>query len=284
MPTQIDLIKKHRLAIRGTMGQHLLIDPNVQRKIVASLPVPIKRTDKILEIGPGLGALTEHLIETGAVYAAIEKDKKFVEILREEYKGRVNPEVFRHQDILEADLSSVFQLKKDEKIVVVSNLPYYITAPILFKLVDFRKHISQALVMMQKEVAQRILAGPGTKDYGRLTLGIRYAADVRHVMDVKPGCFTPKPEVDSSVLLITFHEKPPLNEAQEKFFYRFVELSFAQRRKTLLHILCHQNDWKKSRAEWLEVFKLLNFSPTVRAEELLLKDFLAWAETIASHS
>lgn len=282
MPTQVELIKKHHLAIRGAMGQHLLIDPNVQRKIVAS--ISIKKSDKILEIGPGLGALTEHLLDTGAAYAAIEKDKRFIEILREEYKGKVKPEAFIEDDILNVDLSSIFQLKKDEKVTVVSNLPYYITAPILFRLVDFRKYISRALVMMQKEVAQRILAGPGTKDYGRLSLGIRYAADVRHVMDVKPGCFTPKPEVDSSVLLIAFHPKAPLNENQEKVFYRFVELAFAQRRKTLLHILCHQSDWKKSREEWLEVFKSLNFLPTVRAEELLLKDFLAWAETISCYS
>ncbi len=274
MQTQIDLLKKYSLPIRGRMGQHLLVDPNIQRKIVDCLD--LKPGEWVFEIGPGLGALTGALLERGAKVLAVEKDPRFVPILREEWGNHGELEVVE-SDILDFDFKSVFKNRRIKTIKVAGNLPYYITAPILFYLVENSARIESAVLMMQKEVAQRIMASPGSKDYGRLTLAMHYAAQVKHAFDVGPACFTPRPEVSSSVLEFKFRsEAERLEPALEKRMFRLIEIAFSQRRKTLLSLLKHYVPGVK-RENLEEIFKNQGWTLTVRGEELLLKDFLVLA-------
>lgn len=277
MPTQVELLKKYNIPIRGQMGQHLLIDPNIQKKIVDLLE--ITPGELILEIGPGLGALTGEVLERGASVLAVEKDGRFLEILEEEWGGKGKLEII-HQDVLEFDFEILKKkLSKQKQIKVVSNLPYYITAPILFLLIENKKWISKAVLMMQKEVADRILASAGSKDYGRLTLGVRYAADVKHAMNVPAGCFTPRPAVASTVLDLTLHPaKQLLSPEKEKKVFALVDLAFSQRRKTLLSLLSHHPKMNIGREAWLKAFEACGLKATARGEELLFKDYLALSE------
>ena len=291
MATQIELLKKHRLPIRGIMGQHLLIDPNMQRKIVDFLAPGPK--DKVLEIGPGLGARTGEILKRGVSVIAIEKDERFIPVLEEEF--RVYGKKFKlfRGDILETNLRVILRaILKDSsaalrvtregegrsQLKVISNLPYYITAPILLKLIEARKLFSEAVLTMQKEVAQRLIAFPGTKHYGRLTLAVRYGAEVEHGFDIPKTCFTPAPEVDSSVVRLIFHKGPALlKSAEEKSLFNLIRIAFSQRRKTLLRVLSGERSLGTDRPRILEIFKSLGLSEKVRGEELLLKDFMALA-------
>ena len=279
MPTQIELIKKHNLKIRGHLGQHLLIDPNLQRKIVDLLE--LKPQDAVLEIGAGLGALTGEVLRRGVRVWAIEKEKSFIPILEQE--SAVYPKGRFHmiaRDILETDLQKTFEEMGAAKrpVKVLGNLPYYITAPILFRLFDHPREISRAVLTVQKEVAQRMVAGPGTKDYGRLSLAVRYFTEARLAFSIPPSCFTPRPEVDSAVVVLDFHGKPAAGgRVHEKLLFHLIESAFRQRRKTLLHLLQRDRLLKTSRQELEEIFKARGWSGTVRGEELLLKDFISLA-------
>ncbi len=276
--TQINLLKKHGIAIRGLSGQHFLIDPNIQRKIVELLAP--KKNEWILEIGPGLGALTAQILAARSRVVAIEKDKRFCEILEEElgeeYKGKLRIE---NADVLKTDLKKWF---KKKSVKVVSNLPYYITSPILFWLIENRSFIDRAVLMMQREVADRLLAQPGEKDYSRLTLGVGYYALVQRAFHVSRNCFTPKPEVDSTVLTLDFYPSSKLPKGiDEEFLFRVIQIAFGARRKTLLSRLAHDPQIKRSRTELLDLLNRLGISKTARAEDLLLKDFLALAASLA---
>lgn len=280
MFTQIELLKKYGLSVRGHLGQHLLIDPNMQRKIVDYFnPEPGGR---VLEIGPGLGALTGHLLERGVKLTAIEMDERFVEILKKEFGARKNLNLI-HEDILKFDFKKLRTKQKKFKKPwrVISNLPYYITAPVLFRLLEYRYLFSDAVFTMQKEVAQRLLASPGTKDYGRLTLAIRYCCDVYYAFDIPPSCFTPQPEVDSSVIKLVLRPKTALHKTtDEKFLFTLIETAFSQRRKTLLHLLARDDRMTAGRGRLIQIFGNLGFPQTVRGEELLLKDFISLAESL----
>lgn len=281
MATQIELLKKYGLQIRGHLGQHLLIDPNLQRKIVDLLEA--ESGEKILEIGPGLGAITGEMLSRGYQICAVEKDPRFLEVLKEEYASFI-PEYLNltEGDVLKADLKMMIAGKSRKKnFKVISNLPYYITAPILFQLLSYRGLFSRGVFMVQKEVAQRMVASPGTKDYGRLTLGIRYAATVKHAFDIPPRCFTPQPEVESSVIVMEFHnEKQLLSAEEEEKVFQLIKTAFSQRRKTFLNLLLHDPGIKKKRPELEEIFKSFGWSLTIRGEELLLKDYIGLAQRL----
>ncbi len=281
MATQIDLLKKYGLQIKGHLGQHLLIDPNLQRKIVDLLDA--EAGEKILEIGPGLGAITGEMLSRGYQVCAVEKDPRFLEVLKTEYSsfipGYLN---LTEGDVLKTDLKKIIAEKNQKKkFKVISNLPYYITAPILFQLLSYHGLFSRGVFMVQKEVAQRMVASPGTKDYGRLTLGIRYAATVKHAFDIPPRCFTPQPEVESSVIVMEFHtEKQLLSAEEEEKVFRLIKAAFSQRRKTFLNLLLRESSIKKKRPELEEIFKSLGWSLTIRGEELLLKDYIGLAQRL----
>ena len=288
MLTQTDLIKKHRLAIRGNLGQHILADGNVAQKIVDLLD--LQKDDHVLEIGPGLGALTWKIFESPVHYKAIEKDARFLHILKheaqaEDFSSSIQSADWIHGDILKTDLESVFQKTgKNTKFKVISNLPYYITAPILFRIMDVRKWISLCVLMMQKEVANRLHASPGSKDYGRLSLGVQYAAEVEKTFDVSAGCFTPKPRVDSSVVTLRFKtEKPLSSEADEKKLFELIQTAFSQRRKTLANLLV-QGKKVTSRVQAVQVLKKSGLDAEIRGEKLSLKDFLVLSENLRKSS
>jgi len=287
--TQIALLKKYGLPVRGVSGQHLLVDPNIQRKIVEVLnPRP---KEWILEIGPGLGALTAAILAEGALVVAVEKDRRFCEILEgelgAEYEGRFWVE---NEDILKSDPKKLLArfrqatkkaAQKPSKAKVVSNLPYYITAPVLFWLVDHRAQIEKAVLMMQREVADRLLAQPGDKDYSRLTLGVRYYADVHRAFNVSRHCFTPVPKVDSSVVTLEFHPASTFPKGiDEKFLFHVIQVAFGARRKTLLNRLSHDSQIGRSREELVKILKDLGIPETARGEDLLLKDFISLTERL----
>ncbi len=296
--TQIALLQKYGLTVRGSSGQHLLIDPNMQRKIVEL--VGPKPKEWILEIGPGLGALTGELLVREARVIAVEKDPRFCEILEEElgkeYKGKLR---ILNEDILKVKLASDLKrgqaptvntkgarpllegMPRCNDVTAVSNLPYYITSPILFWLIENRSRIQKAVLMMQREVADRLLAQPGTKDYGRLTLAVRYYAEVRQEFYVSKNCFTPRPDVDSTVLTLTFHPTSKLPKNVDKdFLFQIIKTAFGTRRKTLLNCLSRDVQIGRSRSELMNVFGLLGISETARAEDLLLKDFIGLAASL----
>ena len=272
--TQVDLLKKYGLSVRGRLGQHILIDANVCRKIVGALE--LRPADHVLEIGPGLGALTGEILATGCSLAAVEKDPQFAGVLEKELKppfgSRFN---LFCADFLEFDFAAHCG-KTPGTWKVISNLPYYVTAPILFRLFEQHTFFSKAILMMQKEVAKRLTAKPGTKDYGRLTVGCQYFSHMRHVMDVSPSCFTPKPQVDSSVVELTF--KPAaerLQKAEEERLFKLVRTAFSQRRKTLHHLLVRDDELCKSREGVETAFEKLGLAPQVRGEALNLEQFIA---------
>lgn len=276
--TQIDLLKKYGLAVRGRLGQHLLIDANVSRKIVQALE--LKASDRVLEIGPGLGSLTGEILKSGCRVLAVEKDPRFAEVLALELKPLFKDRLeIACEDFLKFDLRRLDSAAGAWK--VISNLPYYVTAPILFRLFERPALFSRAVLMMQKEVARRLTAAPGTKDYGRLTLGSQYFTRSEHVMDVRPSCFTPKPQVDSSVVRLTFlSAREKERGADEERLFRLVRTAFSQRRKTLLHLLAGSPDFKKPRQELEKIFSQQGLLPGARGESLSLEQFMALSKAL----
>ncbi len=273
--TQVDLLKKYQLSVRGHLGQHILIDPNIQQKVADLLE--IEPSDSILEIGPGLGALTARVAERCKQFTAIETDENFVRILKQEFPflSSKTHQVL-HSDILKFDLKKLAPKAVRKKWKVISNLPYYITAPIIFHLLESRRLFSKFVFTMQKEVADRLLADPGTKSYGRLTIGVRYAGSVRHAFDIPPSCFTPRPAVGSSVVVMDLYpEKQLLAEKEEKQLFELVRIAFSQRRKMFLSLLASNTKIRKSRQQIEAVFAKAGISPQARGEELMLKDYLA---------
>ena len=289
MSTQVDLLKKYNLSVRGHVGQHLLIDPNIQRKIVDLLE--LKPTDRVLEIGPGLGALTNHLLGRCEKLIAVEMDETFVEILKKEFiqkQGTVPPQkkgdspfFLIHADILKTDLASILGKSVKKPWKAISNLPYYITAPILFHLLESRAYFSKLVLMMQKEVADRLLASPGSKDYGRLTLAMRYAGTIRHAFDVPPSCFAPRPAVSSSVVVLDLYPpKQLLKKKEEENLFYLIKIAFSQRRKMFLSLLAADPELGKSRPELEAVFKKQGISLQTRGEQLLLKDYMGLVQAL----
>ncbi len=272
--TQVDLIKKYKLAIRGRLGQHILIDPNVSRKIVQALD--LKPSDLVLEIGPGLGSLTEEILGYGCQLVAVEKDPRFVEVLKQELKPRFGEKLELHcADFLEFDLLRLCG-SRGTGWKIISNLPYYMTAPILFRLFDHHTLFSSAVLMLQREVARRMNGSPGTKEYGRLTLGCQYFTRVSPVMDVRPSCFTPKPQVDSSVVVLMFL---PAAEKKggvaEKKLFDLIRVAFSQRRKTMLPLLAQSKEFGRPRRELEKILAGLGLALNVRGEALSLDQFIA---------
>jgi len=276
MQKQLELLRKYEITLSGIRGQHFLIDPNIRRKIIEL--VDPKPGDKILEIGPGLGALTEDLLASGAEIIAVEKDPRFCEILKSEYVDSKNLNVI-NSDILSFDFNRLWTKKeraKDQRIKVVGNIPYYITTPIFMLLVSNRKRIDSAVLMMQKEIVERFLAMPSSKDYGRLTILGRFYAEIKRAFDVSADCFRPRPRVKSTVITVEFHAKEP--EINEVLFFEVVRHAFGERRKNILNSLSHgfKNRLEKSAVE--SALKSSGIPVNKRAEELLLKDYLKLAE------
>ncbi len=267
----IAIIQKYEFAFQKKFGQNFLIDEHVLRKIIAASE--ITEDDMVLEIGPGIGTMTQYLAEAAGRVTAVEIDKKLIPILRETLAAYDNVEIL-NEDILKVDIARLTEEKNGGKpIKVVANLPYYITTPIIMGLLENRVPVKSITVMVQKEVALRMQAQPGKKDYGALSLAVQYYCEPYIAANVPPNCFIPRPKVGSAVIRLTAHEKPPVAVADEKMMFRVIRASFNQRRKTLVNGLYNSPELDFSKEEIQNALEKLGVSAGVRGEMLTLEQF-----------
>ena len=275
----IEIIQKYRFAFQKKFGQNFLIDGHVLDKIIAS--AAIGRDDFVLEIGPGIGTLTQYLAEAAGTVTAVEIDKALIPILEETLSPYDNVKVI-HGDILKIDIRKLAQEENGGKpIKVVANLPYYITTPIIMGLFESGVPLESITVMVQKEVAQRMQAKPGSKDYGALSLAVQYYASPYIVANVPPNCFMPRPSVGSAVIRLTRHGKPPVEVRDEKLLFRIIRASFNQRRKTLVNGLNNAPDISVPKEKLIQALESLKVPVNVRGEALTLEQFAELSDRIS---
>jgi 16S rRNA (adenine1518-N6/adenine1519-N6)-dimethyltransferase len=277
-----DILKKYGFSFKKSLGQNFLIDTNILNNIVDCADLQIN--SGAIEIGPGIGALTEQLAKRCERVVAFEIDQRLLPILNETLAPYPHVTVI-HSDVLEADIHSVIteNFKEDQDLMVVANLPYYVTTPILMKLLEAKLPIRGIVVMIQKEVAERISAKPGTKEYGSLSIAAQYYAQATTEMIVPKTVFVPQPNVDSAVLKLTLRLEPAVKVKDEEFFFKLVRASFAQRRKTLINNLTH-NLFTKAEKEMIEgVLISCNIDPTRRGETLSMEEFATLSNSLLEY-
>lgn len=266
----IETIKKYDFAFQKKFGQNFLIDSHVLDKIIAAAGVT--KEDVVLEIGPGFGTMTQYLAEAAKEVIAVEIDKTLIPILQETLKEYDNVTLI-NEDILKVDIAKLVEEKNGGRPVkVVANLPYYITTPIIMGLFESHVPLENITVMVQKEVAQRMQAGPGTKDYGALSLAVQFYAEPYIVANVPPNCFIPRPNVGSAVIRLTKWDTPPITVKDEAFLFSLVRASFNQRRKTLQNSLVN-GGVPVTKEQVVSALEQMELSPTVRGEALTLEQF-----------
>ena len=267
----IAVLQKYKFNFQKKFGQNFLIDTHVLDKIIEESH--ITKDDFVLEIGPGIGTMTQYLCENAREVAAVEIDKNLIPILADTLSAYDNVEVI-NEDILKVDINRLAQEKNGGRpIKVVANLPYYITTPIIMGLFESHVPIDSITIMVQKEVADRMQVGPGTKDYGALSLAVQYYAKPEIVANVPPNCFMPRPNVGSAVIRLTRHSAPPVQVENEKLMFRLIRASFNQRRKTLANGLGNAPDIPLSKTEIQESIEELGVPATIRGETLTLEEF-----------
>lgn len=277
----IDIIQKYQFAFQKKFGQNFLIDPHVLEKIIRAAQV--EKDDFVLEIGPGIGTMTQCLAEAAREVTAVEIDAKLIPILKETLSAYDNVTVL-NQDILKLDIHQLVRERNGGKpIKVVANLPYYITTPIIMQLFEEHVPIASVTVMVQKEVADRMQAGPGSKDYGALSLAVQYYAAPYIVANVPPNCFIPRPKVGSAVIRLTCHKTPPVPAADEVLMFKLIRASFNQRRKTLQNGLANAPELPYTKEEIGAAIAAAGLSPAVRGEALTLEQFAALANAFSGH-
>ena len=266
-----EIINKYGFAFQKKFGQNFLIDSNILENIVSA--AGITKDDFVLEIGPGIGTMTQYLCEAAKQVVAVEIDKMLIPILKDTLSEYDNVEVI-NEDVLKVDIKSLAEEKNDGKpIKVVANLPYYITTPIIMGLFESHVPLESITVMVQKEVADRMQVGPGTKDYGALSLAVQYYAEPYIVANVPPNCFMPRPAVGSAVIRLTRHQKPPVEVMDEKLMFRLIRASFNQRRKTLANGLKNSGELNLSKEVITAAIEKLGKGSSVRGEALDLEEF-----------
>lgn len=276
----IEVLQKYHFNFQKKFGQNFLIDTHVLDKIIEESH--ITKEDFVLEIGPGIGTMTQYLCENAREVAAVEIDKNLIPILADTLSAYNNVEVI-NEDILKVDINKLALEKNGGKpIKVVANLPYYITTPIIMGLFESHVPIDSITIMVQKEVADRMQVGPGTKDYGALSLAVQYYAKPQIVANVPPNCFMPRPNVGSAVIRLTRHTEPPVNVQDEKLMFRLIRASFNQRRKTLANGLNNAPDIHLSKEQIQESIEELGVPVTVRGESLTLEQFARLSDIIGS--
>lgn len=267
----IEVLQKYKFNFQKKFGQNFLIDTHVLDKIIASANV--NKDDFVLEIGPGIGTMTQYLAEHARKVVAVEIDKALIPILEDTLKEYDNVRVI-NEDILKVDIAALAQEENNgNPIKVVANLPYYITTPIIMGLFESHVPIHSITVMVQKEVADRMQVGPGTKDYGALSLAVQYYAKPEIVANVPPNCFMPRPNVGSAVIRLTRHEQPPVIVNDEKLMFRLIRASFNQRRKTLVNGLNNSPELNFTKEEIAACLEEMGLSQTIRGEALNLEQF-----------
>lgn len=267
----MEILKKYHFNFQKRFGQNFLIDSNILEKIVES--ADITKEDCVLEIGPGIGTMTQYLAESAGQVTAVEIDKALIPILEDTLSPYHNVTVI-NEDILKVDINRLVQEKNQGKpIKVVANLPYYITTPIIMELFESHVPLKSITIMVQKEVADRMQVGPGTKDYGALSLAVQFYAKPEIVAYVSPGCFIPKPNVGSAVIRLERYEEPPVQVRDEAFLFAVIRAAFNQRRKTLVNSLSNAANLGISRAMAEEAISHMGLKPQVRGEALTLEEF-----------
>ncbi|OEH92623.1 16S rRNA (adenine(1518)-N(6)/adenine(1519)-N(6))-dimethyltransferase RsmA [Bacillus solimangrovi] len=277
-----EILEKHGFSFKKSLGQNFLIDTNILRNIVDF--ANLTEGSGAIEIGPGIGALTEQLAKKAEKVVAFEIDQRLLPILNETLAPYKHVEII-HQDILEAEVRSMIEEKMQgiKDIMVVANLPYYVTTPILMKLLTENLPVRGIVVMLQKEVADRIAARPGTKDYGSLSIAIQYYSEAEVVMTVPKTVFVPKPNVDSAVIRLTLRTKPPVQLTDEKFFFEVVRASFAQRRKTIYNNLVHNLAGKEKKEQVTLALEKANIEAKRRGETLSMEEFAQLSEVLKKY-
>ena len=267
----IAVLQKYHFNFQKKFGQNFLIDTTVLDRIISS--AEITKEDCVLEIGPGIGTMTQYLAERAGSVVAVEIDKALIPILEETLQDYDNVTVI-NDDILKVDINRLVEEKNGGRpIKVVANLPYYITTPIIMGLFESRVPLKSITIMVQKEVADRMQVGPGTKDYGALSLAVQYYAKPEIVANVPPNCFIPRPNVGSAVIRLTRYEEPPVQVKDEKMLFKISRASFNQRRKTLQNGLNNSSELNFTKDQIAAAIAAAGFSPSVRGEALTLEQF-----------
>ena len=266
-----EIINKYSFAFQKKFGQNFLIDSNVLESIIRG--AEITKDDFVLEIGPGIGTMTQYLCEAARQVVAVEIDKMLIPILEDTLSEYDNVEVI-NQDVLKVDIKSLAEEKNNGKpIKVVAKLPYYITTPIIMGLFESGVPIDSITIMVQKEVADRMQTGPGSKDYGALSLAVQYYATAKVILNVSATCFMPRPNVDSAVIKLTRHKEPTVNVADEKLMFKIIRASFNQRRKTLVNGLKNSPELSFSKEQIVKAIEKIGKPETIRGEALTLEEF-----------
>lgn len=265
-----EILKKYQFRMQKKYGQNFLIDGNILAKIVEA--AQITKEDCVLEIGPGIGTMTQYLAEAACRVIAVEIDRALIPILEETLSSYDNVTILC-EDILKVDLASLAAENGGRPLKVVTNLPYYITTPIIMALFESRIPLASITVMVQSEVADRMQTGPGSKDYGALSLAVQYYAKPEIVARVPASCFLPRPNVDSTVVRLTKYEKPPVEAADEAFLFAVIRASFNQRRKTLVNGLANAGGLGITRGQVETVLEEMGISAMVRGETFTLEQF-----------
>ncbi len=267
----IQILKKYNFNFQKRYGQNFLIDNHILEKIIAA--AEITKEDCVLEIGPGIGTMTQYLAESAGEVIAVEIDRSLIPILKDTLSDYDNVTIL-NEDILKVDIRALVQEKNEGKpIKVVANLPYYITTPILMGLFESHVPLHSITVMVQKEVADRMQAGPGTKDYGALSLAVQYYAEPKIALQVSPACFMPKPNVGSAVIQLKKHKENPVHVKDEVYLFSLIRAAFGQRRKTLVNSLMNAGNMNVTKEQILCALEKMELSPSIRGEALTLSQF-----------
>lgn len=277
----IEVLQKYNFNFQKKFGQNFLIDTRVLEEIIDA--AEITKDDFVLEIGPGIGTMTQYLCEAAREVVAVEIDTNLIPILKDTLSAYDNVEVL-NQDILKVDIASLAKERNNDKpIKVVANLPYYITTPIIMGLFESHVPIDSITIMVQKEVADRMQEGPGSKEYGALSLAVQYYAKPEIVVNVPPSCFMPQPKVGSAVIRLTRHEQSPVEVEDEKLMFQVIRASFNQRRKTLANGLNNFGSFGLSKEEIQSCIEELGVPVNIRGEALSLEQFAELANIINRH-
>lgn len=276
----IAILQKYNFNFQKKFGQNFLIDANILQNIIDAAEVT--KDDCVLEIGPGIGTMTQYLCENAREVVAVEIDKKLIPILESDTLAAYDNITIINEDILKVDINKLVQEKNGGKpIKVVANLPYYITTPIIMGLFESHVPLDSITIMVQKEVADRMQVGPGTKDYGALSLAVQYYAKPKVMLTVPASCFMPRPNVDSAVIRLTRYQNPPVEAKNEHFMFDIIRASFNQRRKTLVNGLTNATGLKVTKDSVLAALEQMGLPATIRGEALTLEQFAVLSDILS---
>lgn len=274
-----ELIKRYGFSLKKNFGQNFLVDERVLEKIIDA--ARIDKNDTVIEVGPGIGTLTQALAKAAGRVIAVEIDKSLIPLLEDTLSGFENIEII-NEDILKVDIKKFSE--QDDSVKVVANLPYYITTPVIMQILENRLPVKSITVMVQKEVAYRMKAEPASKDYGALSLAVRYYSEPYLVANVPQNCFIPRPNVDSAVIRLTIFDKPRVEVSDSGFMFKVIKAAFSQRRKTLLNCIFNSKDFSFEKEEIAEILAEAGFEEKIRGERLTLEEFANLSDIMKKHT